>query len=235
MSSKNNNHSWPAGVPQPREKLQDSGAQSLSDAELLALILRTGVAGKNVVVHAQELLDGQGGLYQLLNKIRVEQPGQIGIHGIGVATHCQLQAILELGERYLNAKLTERDLLTNSTDVKKFLRLKLAHNQRELFAVIFLNSANYMLRYEVFFHGTLNQAEVHPRDIARAALVYNSYGVILAHNHPSGTTQPSSADIVITQKLTQALDLFGIKVIDHIIVGNDSAYSFAENNLLPNC
>ena len=225
---------WPAGVPQPREKLQRYGAASLSDAELLALVLRTGVAGKNVVVHSEELLSEHDGLYHLLNKIKQSPIGKTSVAtGIGPATHCLLQAILELNERYLQARLEKHNVLDSSNSVKSFLRLKLGEEQRELFAVIFLDVRNRLQSFDVLFHGTTSQAEVHPKEIARQALVYNSTSVILAHNHPSGSTDPSSADMVITRRLSEALKLLDIKVLDHVIVSANGSYSFAENNQMP--
>ena len=225
---------WPVGVPQPREKLQRYGAASLSDAELLALVLRTGVAGKNVVVHSEELLREHDGLYHLLNKIRKAPIGKDSIaSGIGPVKQGELQAILELGERYLRARLEKHNVLDSSNSVKNFLRLKLGEEQRELFAVIFLDVRNRLQSFDVLFHGTTSQAEVHPKEIARQALVYNSTSVILAHNHPSGTTDPSSADMVITRRLSEALKLLDIKVLDHVIVSANGSYSFAENNQMP--
>ena len=225
---------WPAGVPQPREKLQRFGAASLSDAELLALVLRTGVAGKNVVVHSEELLREHDGLYHLLNKIRKAPIGKDSIaSGIGPVKQGELQAILELNERYLQARLEKHNVLNSSNSVKNFLRLKLGEEQRELFAVIFLDVRNRLQSFDVLFHGTTSQAEVHPKEIARQALAYNSTSVILAHNHPSGSTDPSSADMVITRRLSEALKLLDIKVLDHVIVSANGSYSFAENNQMP--
>ena len=225
---------WPAGVPQPREKLQRYGAASLSDAELLALVLRTGVAGKNVVVHSEELLREHDGLYHLLNKIRKAPIGKDSIaSGIGPVKQGELQAILELNERYLQARLEKHNVLDSSNSVKNFLRLKLGEEQRELFAVIFLDVRNRLQSFDVLFHGTTSQAEVHPKEIARQALAYNSTSVILAHNHPSGSTDPSSADMVITRRLSEALKLLDIKVLDHVIVSANGSYSFAENNQMP--
>ena len=225
---------WPAGVPQPREKLQRFGAASLSDAELLALVLRTGVAGKNVVVHSEELLREHDGLYHLLNKIRKAPIGKDSIaSGIGPVKQGELQAILELNERYLQARLEKHNVLDSSNSVKNFLRLKLGEEQRELFAVIFLDVRNRLQSFDVLFRGTTSQAEVHPKEIARKALAYNSTSVILAHNHPSGSTDPSSADMVITRRLSDALKLLDIKVLDHVIVSANGSYSFAENNQMP--
>ena len=225
---------WPAGVPQPRERLQRYGAASLSDAELLALVLRTGVAGKNVVVHSEELLREHDGLYHLLNKIRKAPIGKDSIaSGIGPVKQGELQAILELNERYLQARLEKHNVLDSSNSVKNFLRLKLGEEQRELFAVIFLDVRNRLQSFDVLFHGTTSQAEVHPKEIARQALAYNSTSVILAHNHPSGSTDPSSADMVITRRLSEALKLLDIKVLDHVIVSANGSYSFAENNQMP--
>ena len=225
---------WPAGVPQPREKLQRYGAASLSDAELLALVLRTGITGKNVVVHSEELLQEHGGLYYLLNKIRKAPIGKDSVaSGIGPVKQGELQAMLELGERYLRARLEKHNVLDSSNSVKNFLRLKLGEEQRELFAVIFLDVRNRLQSFDVLFHGTTSQAEVHPKEIARQALAYNSTSVILAHNHPSGSTDPSSADMVITRRLSEALKLLDIKVLDHVIVSANGSYSFAENNQMP--
>ena len=225
---------WPVGIPQPREKLQRYGAASLSDAELLALVLRTGVAGKNVVVHSEELLREHDGLYHLLNKIRKAPIGKDSIaSGIGPVKQGELQAILELNERYLQARLEKHNVLDSSNSVKNFLRLKLGEEQRELFAVIFLDVRNRLQSFDVLFHGTTSQAEVHPKEIARQALAYNSTSVILAHNHPSGSTDPSSADMVITRRLSEALKLLDIKVLDHVIVSANGSYSFAENNQMP--
>ena len=225
---------WPVGVPRPREKLQRYGAASLSDVELLALVLRTGITGKNVVVHSEELLQEHGGLYYLLSKIRKAPIGKDSVaSGIGPVKQGELQAILELSERYLQARLEQHDVFDSSNSVKNFLRLKLGEEQRELFAVMFLDTRNRLQSFEVLFHGTINQAEVHPREVARKALYYNSASVILAHNHPSDSTEPSSADMVITRRLSDALKLLDIKVLDHVIVSANGSYSFAENNQMP--
>ena len=230
MTAPASQSNWPAGVPQPREKLLAQGAHCLTDAELLALVLRTGLPGVNVVVYAEQLLETHGGLYQLLQSVASGQGTPSP--GLGPGKRMQLQAILVLAERYLNARLAGRSLLNSSSLVQDFLRLKLGDLQREVFAVLFLDTGNRLQHFEIMFQGTINQAEVHPREVARAALERNSKAVILAHNHPSGLVEPSSADMVITKRLQQALALFDIAVLDHVVVGPTASLSFAEQGML---
>jgi DNA repair protein RadC len=209
----------------PREKLILKGAMALSDAELLAILLRTGTKGKTAIDLARELLEKCGGLRKLLEsdyqKLRSHS-------GMGIAKFVQLQAALELARRNLQEHLQKRDALCDTEETKKYLCAQLRHKQQEVFACIFLDSHNQIIRYEELFFGTINSSNIYPREVVKKALSYNAAGVIFAHNHPSGVPKPSVADKQITTKLIKALDLVGIKVLDHVIIGDADCFSFAE-------
>ncbi|MGN0922211.1 MAG: DNA repair protein RadC [Cellvibrio sp.] len=219
---------WPA-AERPREKLLEQGASVLSDAELLAIFLRTGVAGKSAVDLARELLTTFGGLRQLLEAKREDFNSA---YGLGDAKFCQLQAVLEMARRHLKAQLMAGDLLTNPQMVGDYLQAKLRHRHREVFALLLLDSQHRLLRYEEVFEGTIDAASVYPREILNLALKYNAASVIFAHNHPSGVAEPSQADIRLTERLRQALALVDIRVLDHLVVGAEAPVSFAERGLL---
>lgn len=220
---------------QPREKLAQRGAAALSDAELLAVILRTGMAGKTVLQMAQELLElpgdhqGTGGLAGLL---AADYQALTAVKGLGPAKRAELMAVLELARRATAQQLREREVLSSPEAVKHYLQLHLAARPHEVFAVLFLDSQNRLLALEEMFRGTLTQTSVYPREVVLCALHHQAGAVILAHNHPSGNVQPSSADSALTATLKAALALIDVRVLDHIIVGPGAACSMAEEGLL---
>ena len=219
---------WPEGE-RPREKLLARGAGALSDAELLAIFLRTGVRGQSAVDVARALLarhEGLAGLMDAPVARLVETPG------LGPAKAAQLAAALEIGRRYLRAGLAQRPALTSPQAVRDYLALELRGLPREVFACLFLDSQHRVLAFEVLFQGTLDSTSVHPREVVRAALKRNAAAVILAHNHPSGVAEPSAADRHITQRLKEALALVEVRLLDHFIVGGGTPLSFAERGLL---
>ncbi len=225
----------------PREKLLARGPSALSDAELLALLLRTGIAGKGVLQMADELLQiqgnraaddpkkGFGGIAGLLNAT----PDDLKkVKGLGPAKRAEILAVLELARRALAQRLQERTVLADPAAVKQFLQLNLAHRKHEVFMVCFLDAQNKLIEAEELFHGTLSQTSVYPREVVLKALHHHAAAVVLAHNHPSGSVQPSPADLALTQTLRAALGLVDVRVLDHIIVGPGQALSMAEQGLL---
>lgn len=220
-------HDLPAQA-RPREKLLERGPQALSDVELLAILLRTGMAGKNVFALAEELL-AAGGVAGLLNASR----RQLQAHkGLGPAKQAELLAVAELARRSIGQQLREREAFQTPGAVKQFLQLHLAHKNHEVFAVLFLDNQNRMLAIEELFRGTLSQTSVYPREVVLRALHHHSAAVVLAHNHPSGSVQPSRADEHLTQNLKASLALVDVRVLDHIIVGDGRTLSMAEEGLL---
>ena len=219
---------WPT-AERPREKLINSGAEALSDAELLAIFLRTGCPGKSAVDLARDLLLQFDGLRPLLE---ADRETFCQARGLGNAKFTQLQAVLEMGRRHLFEKLKRGETLTQASDVKQFLMRKLRHQQREVFAVLFLDNQHRLLAYEELFRGTINCAHIHPREIVKNALDHNAAAAILAHNHPSGMAEPSQADRQITHEINQAFKLLEMRVLDHIIVGDGDISSFAERGWL---
>ncbi|MCU0774559.1 MAG: DNA repair protein RadC [Ideonella sp.] len=213
----------------PREKLLALGPQSLSDAELLALLLRTGSAGRSVLQLAQDLLDRGPGLAGLLR-----QPPQAlpAVKGLGPAKRAEIAAVLELTRRSLAQALAERPAFESPQQVKDFLRLQLGHLGHEVFAVLFLDAQHRLIEVDEMFRGTLTQTSVYPREVVKRALERNAAAVVLAHNHPSGHAEPSRADEALTQALRQALALVDVRVLDHLVVGRDQVVSFAERGLL---
>jgi DNA repair protein RadC len=213
----------------PREKLLSRGAGALADTELLALILRTGLAGQGVLQLAQSLLDRFGGLSGLLHA----QAGDLKtVKGLGPAKRAEIAAVLEIARRVLAQQLAERPSFEQPQAVKDYLCLQLAALDHEVFAVMFLDAKHHLLRFEVLFQGTLTHTAVHPREVVKRAMALNAGAVVLAHNHPSGAAEPSRADELLTQTLRQALQLVDVKVIDHVIVGRAGTVSFAERGLL---
>ena len=222
-------HEWPESE-RPREKLLRQGASSLSDAELLAIFLRTGMAGVSAVDLARGLLGHFGSLQALF---QASQPSFCEIKGLGPAKFAQLQAVLEMSRRYLYEELGHKAVLTSAKEVKQFLALKMQGYEQEVFACLFLDTQHQLLRFEEMFRGTVNQAPVFPREIAKQALRYNAAAIILAHNHPSGVAEPSQADKRITENIVNSLKLLDISVLDHFVVGGSGeVYSFAEHGLL---
>ena len=212
----------------PREKLLTRGPQALSDVELLAILLRTGMAGKNVFQLSEELLgpDGIAGLLQAS-----VQSLQL-VKGLGPAKQAELLAVFELARRALSQRLKEREVFQTPGAVKHYLQLQLAHKNHEVFAVLFLDSQNRLLALEELFRGTLSQTSVYPREVVMRALHHQAAAVVLSHNHPSGSVQPSRADEHLTQTLKASLALVDVRVLDHIIVGQGQALSMAEQGLL---
>lgn len=219
---------WPDSE-QPREKLIDQGAQHLSVAELLAILLRNGTQGQSAVALARQLLNHFGDLKQLMT---ATQQDCCSIRGLGPAKYVQLQAALELNRRYLWQSLQNQETLTNSTETKAYLLSQIGHLSQEVFGCLFLNQQHQVLSFKELFHGSINQTQVYPREVVKAALLNNAASIIITHNHPSGSTEPSNADIQITQQLNKALDLVDIRLLDHIIVTHNSTYSLAEHGLL---
>ncbi|HEU5283038.1 MAG TPA: DNA repair protein RadC [Burkholderiales bacterium] len=219
---------WPPDR-QPREKLLARGEAALSEPELLAIILRTGVRGKSAVDLARELLERFGTLHGLLEA----EPEAIQISsGLGPAKSAQLRAVLALVKRALGQEVQRRDNLSSPQAVRDYLRLHLTQRDREVFVAVYLDAQNRVLKIQELFAGTLTQTSVFPRDVVRHALLSNAAAVIFAHNHPSGLAEPSRADEVLTQALKQALALVDVKVLDHFVVGAGGAMSFAERGLL---
>ena len=219
---------WPE-AERPREKLLSQGAHVLSDAELLAIFLRTGVKGKSAVDLARDLLIDFGGLRQLLE---CSHQDFCAAHGLGRAKYAQLQAVLEMARRHLQAELETGNLLESPDAVRSFLSSKLRHQKREIFSCLFLDNKHRVIRYEELFQGTINAAAVYPREVASRALLLNAAAVIFAHNHPSGVAEPSDSDIRITEQLCRAMDVIEVRVLDHMVVGNREVVSFAERGLL---
>lgn len=219
---------WPA-QERPRERLLALGPQSLSDAELLAVFLRTGVRGKSAVDVARELLARFGGLRGLLQAPRADLCSQPGLGG---AKYAQLQAAAEIGRRHMAANLAQGEPLANPEQAQHFLRGRLGTYPYEVFACLFLDTRHRVLAWEELFRGSIDGASVHPREVVRRALHHNAAALILAHNHPSGVAEPSQADRMVTQRLQQALALVDVRVLDHIVVGHGETVSFAARGLL---
>jgi DNA repair protein RadC len=219
---------WPE-QERPREKLLARGAQALTDAELLAIFLRTGVPGKSAVDLARDLLVQLGGLKGLF---AADEKGFCEVKGLGRAKYAQLQAVLALSRRYLEEEIGDRDLLTSPEATRAYLKARLYHQVREVFACLFLDNRHRVIRCEELFLGTIDGASVHPREVVRRALELQAAAVIFAHNHPSGVTEPSQADLRITQRLKDALALVDVRVLDHLIIGEGEAASLAEQGLL---
>ncbi len=214
----------------PREKLLARGPGALSDAELLALLLRTGTAGRGVLQMAQEVLQTFGGIAGLLHAGADDLKRVKGLGGS--AKRAELMAVLELARRALAEQLKERAAFDSATAVKDYLQLHLAARPHEVFAVLFLDAQHKLIALEELFRGTLTQTSVYPREVALRALHHHAAAVILAHNHPSGGVQPSRADEAITQQLKSALALIDVRVLDHVIVAPGQALSMAEKGLI---
>ena len=216
---------WPA-AERPREKLLALGSSSLSDAELLAIFLRTGVSGKSAVDLARHLLAEFGSLRALLEADLGSFSRQLGL---GPAKFSQLQAVLEMGRRHLAERLLRDSALESPQAVRDYLKALLRHEPHEVFGCLFMDSKHRMLAFEVLFRGSIDSASVYPRQVVKRALVHNAAAVIFCHNHPSGITDPSEADRTLTQRLTEALDLIEVRVLDHFIVGDGEPLSMVEH------
>jgi len=219
---------WPA-EQRPRERLIALGAARLSDDELVALCLRTGIAGKDAVALARELIGRFGGLSGLLG---AEGSALRGVKGLGEAKVAQLAAVLELARRCLRENLRAVDTFTSPSAVRDYLMLTIGAREHEVFVALFLDAQHRLVVAEEMFRGTLTQTSVYPREVVKAALRANAAAVIFAHNHPSGVAQPSQADELLTRQLKDALALVDVKVLDHFVVAGSQALSFAERGLL---
>lgn len=219
---------WPA-AERPREKLLERGAANLSDAELLAIFLRTGVAGCSAVELARRLLVEFGGLRALLE---ADLDSFCSHLGLGVAKYAQLQAVLEIARRHLAEQLSRDSALESPQAVRDFLKARLRHEPHEVFACLFLDSKHRVLAFEVLFHGSIDNASVYPRQIVKRSLAHNAAALILTHNHPSGQTEPSQADCLLTRRIVDALALIDVRVLDHFIVGDGEPLSMAEHGWL---
>jgi DNA repair protein RadC len=213
----------------PREKLLALGPTALADAELIALLLRTGLRGISVLQLAQNLLDAFGGLTGLLH---AKPDDMKRIKGLGPAKRAEMAAVIELARRSLAQQLADKPLFDSPGAVKTYLRLQLAQLGHEVFAVMFVDAQSRLLRFEELFRGTLSQTSVYPREVVKRALELHASAVILAHNHPSGVAEPSRADELLTQTLKSALALVDVRVLDHFIIGQGEVMSFAERGLL---
>uniref|UniRef100_A0A7C1WZJ2 JAB domain-containing protein n=1 Tax=Pseudomonas graminis TaxID=158627 RepID=A0A7C1WZJ2_9PSED len=219
---------WPA-AERPREKLLERGASSLSDAELLAIFLRTGVSGRSAVDLARHLLNQFGSLRALLEANLTAFSSELGL---GPAKFAQLQAVMEMARRNMGEDLKRDSVLENPTQVRRYLKALLRHEPHEVFGCLFLDSKNRVQTFEVLFHGTINTAHVHARQVVKRALAHNSAGLILCHNHPSGVKDASEADIDLTRHLKQALALVDVVVLDHLIIGDGDPLSMVEYGLM---
>lgn len=213
----------------PREKLIAMGPAALADAELLALLLRTGMKGLGVLQLAEKVLSDLGGLSGLL-----QAPPQAlkRIKGLGPAKQAELQAVMEMARRSLQTSLSAQPVFGSPQMVKDYLQMHLGHLPHEVFAVMYLDAQHRLIAFEELFRGTLTQTSVYPREVVKQALTHNAGAVILAHNHPSGVLEPSRADELLTQTLKSSLQLMDVRVLDHIVVGRSGCVSFAERGLL---
>lgn len=219
---------WPE-AERPREKLLQKGAASLSDAELLAIFLRIGVKGKSAIDLARQMLKEFGGLRALLS---ASQEELCATSGMGPAKYAQLQAGLEMARRHLGEALERGKPLTDPAATRKYLLAKLRDMPHEVFACLYLDNRHRVIQFEELFRGTIDGASVPPREVVRAALKHNAAALIFAHNHPSGVAEPSDADRRLTRRLSDALGLVDIRVLDHFVVGDGDVVSFAERGWL---
>jgi len=219
---------WPANE-QPHEKLIHRGSSVLSDAELLAILLGQGTKQQSAVSLARCLINHFGGLRAICDASHKNICQQ---HGLGAASYSKIQATLELGRRYLFETISKGDAFENPSITRRFLSAKLRHHGHEVFGVLFLDNAHRVIAFEELFHGTINGASVYPRVVLQRALAHNAAAVIFAHNHPSGIAEPSLADRQITDTLTSVLSMVDIRVLDHFVIGEAEAVSFAERGFL---
>jgi DNA repair protein RadC len=217
---------WPL-AERPRERLLAEGAKVLSDAELLAVLLRTGLPGKSAVDLARELLTKYKGIAAMLEAGDLES-----VRGLGPAKRAQFAAAIELARRALHEEMEKRNALTSPGAVRDYLRLALGRREQEVFVCIWLDAQHKVIKIDEAFKGTLTQTSVYPREIVKIAIARNAAAVIFAHNHPSGVAQPSQSDELLTRSLKEALELIEVKVLDHFVVAGNQAISFAERGLL---
>jgi len=219
---------WPE-AERPRERLLAHGAAQLSDAELLAIFLRTGSRGQSALDLARALL----GRFESLSAIIAQSPGELcTLPGLGEAKAAQLLAAVELTRRALGEKLAAGHAMASPTAVRDYLRLSLSGREHEVFVAVMLDAQHRVIASEELFRGTLTQTSVYPREVVKCALRHNAAAVIFAHNHPSGAAEPSHADEMLTRSLKSALSLVDVRVLDHFIVAGSEALSFAERGLL---
>ena len=219
---------WPQGE-RPREKLFNKGVASLSDAELLAVILQTVTRGRTSLDIARDMLSRYGGLIGLLAADRASLTANPGIGGAKAA---RFVAMKELSQRHMLEGIKSKDILTSSQATRDYLRVKFRDCQSEIFSCLFLNNQHHVVILEELFRGTIEGAAVYPREVVKRCLHHNAAAVILAHNHPSGIAKPSQADIAITNELRIALETIDVRVLDHLVIGNSLVVSFAERGLL---
>ena len=215
---------WPA-AERPREKLLEQGSGSLSDAELLAIFLRTGVSGKSAVDLARHLLHQFGSLRALLEADQATFSKHLGL---GPAKFAQLQAVLEMARRHLAERLRRDSVMESPLAVRDYLKAMLRHEPHEVFGCLFLDSRHRVLAFESLFRGSIDSTSVYPRQVVKRALAHNAAALILCHNHPSGNSDPSQADRMLTKRLQEALELIDVRVLDHFIVGDGDPLSMAE-------
>ncbi len=221
-------HQWPASE-RPRERLIQQGAKVLSDAELLAILIRHGGKGQSAVDVARELLQQFNGLRGILT---ASCSAFCAEPSLGLAKYCQLQAASELGRRCLRETMHQRTAIRHSKDAEEYIIASLRDYQQEVFTALFLDNKYRVIQFDYLFYGTINNASVYPREVVKRALFHNAAALIVAHNHPSGITEPSESDKEITQRLKNSLALVDVKLLDHLIVGDIQAFSFAEHGLL---
>ena len=219
---------WPEGE-RPREKLLKLGATALSEAELIAIFLRTGTRGHSALDVARDLLTRFGSVRGLLT---ADAKTLCQAKGIGAARYATLQAVLELARRHYQELMQSGPALLNPQATRDFLHMRLRDLQHEVFCCLYLDNRHRVIAFEELFRGTLDGASVHPREVVKRALAHNAAALILAHNHPSGVAEPSQADELITRRLKEALALVEIRVLDHLVVGDQRCESFAERGLL---
>ncbi|UBM25279.1 DNA repair protein RadC [Pseudomonas sp. p1(2021b)] len=215
---------WPADE-RPREKLLQRGTAVLSDAELLAVLLGSGVAGRNVLDLARGLLARFGGLRQFLE---ADREAVLREPGMGPVKYAQLQALLEIGRRYLDESIEREPALESPASVRRYLKSMLRHEVSEVFGCLFLDTKHRPIAFEILFRGTVNRADVYPREVVRRSLLHNAAALILCHNHPSGNSEPSQDDVHLTVSLKRGLALIDVRVLDHIIIGDGEPLSMLE-------
>lgn len=213
----------------PREKLLQRGAEALTNAELLAIFLRTGIKGKSAIDLAKDLLEEFGDLRSLLG---AEQQRFCQAKGLGNAKFAQLQACVEMSRRYLRECLERGDTLSSPDDTRNFLITELSGCSQEVFACLFLDTKHRIITFDKMFFGTIDSANVYPREIVKKALQHNAAALILAHNHPSGIAEPSNADVQLTKRLKETLELVDVRVLDHFVIGDGCCVSFIEEGLI---
>ena len=219
---------WPADQ-RPREKLLRNGAPALSDAELLSLFVRTGCRGQSAVEVARAALVDIGSLSTLIGASRQRVTK---LHGFGLTHHALLQAAIELARRHVLSQVSERDVLSSPGEVRQYLSLHLSDLEHEVFAALFLDNRHRVIEYTELFRGTIDSAAVYPREVVKHCLSRNAAAVIFAHNHPSGVAEPSDTDVRLTRKLTDALALIDVRVLDHLVIGRGVQTSLAERGLM---